>query len=451
MIPVDFPESVRWAIGKLNAAGYEAWAVGGCVRDSALGKQPHDWDMTTSALPEETMAVFEGCPVIETGLRHGTVTVLVDSEPLEITTYRVDGSYSDSRRPDSVSFTRSLEADLARRDFTINAMAAHPEKGIVDCFGGLEDLKNGVIRCVGEPERRFTEDALRILRALRFSSVLGFPIEPQTANALLRVRENLRHVAMERIFSELKRMLCGRDAGRILREFPQVLWVFLPELQPMVGFEQHNPHHLYDVWEHTIRSVEAAPADEALRLTLLLHDAGKPACFTLGEDGTGHFYGHPAKSRELADAVLRRLRSDNDTRERVLTLIEQHDAVVPATPSAVRRWLGKLGEKGFFDLLSVKRADNRAQNQALFSCEGELDALSALAERILAEDECFTLKSLAVGGRDLMELGIQPGPAMGKLLGRLLEMVVEGKCPNEREALMEMAKKALSENRPENL
>lgn len=440
---VNFPESVRWAIKRLNDAGYEAWAVGGCVRDSVLGKEPHDWDMTTSALPEETMAVFADHPVIETGLKHGTVTVLVDGEPLEITTYRVDGSYSDSRRPDSVSFTRSLKDDMARRDFTINAMAAHPEKGIVDCFGGLEDLKNGVIRCVGDPERRFSEDALRILRAMRFSAVLGFPIEEKTAEALLNIRENLRHVAMERIFSELRRMLCGKDIGRILRQFPQVLWVFLPELQPMAGFEQHNPNHLYDVWEHTVVSVESVPADEVLRLTMLLHDAGKPACFSMDDKGIGHFYGHPVKSRELAENILSRLRADNHTGERVLALVEHHDADIAAKPASVRRWLGKLGERGFFDLLAVKRADNLAQDLSYRDKRDVLDALALMAKEILAEGQCFTLRSLAVNGYDLMELGFKPGVHMGDVLDSLLEKVVEGECPNDKEELLRLAEQML--------
>ena len=440
---VSFPESVRWAIKRLNDAGYEAWAVGGCVRDSALGKEPHDWDMTTSALPEETMAVFADYPVIETGIKHGTVTVVVDGEPLEITTYRVDGSYSDGRHPDGVSFTRSLEADMARRDFTINAMAAHPEKGIVDCFGGLEDLKNGVIRCVGDPERRFSEDALRILRAMRFSAVLGFPVEEKTAEALLKIRENLRHVAMERIFSELKRMLCGKDAGRILRQFPQVLWVFLPELEPMYGFEQHNPNHLYDVWEHTVVSVESAPADEVLRLAMLLHDVGKPDCFTKDQNGVGHFYGHPVKSREMADNILARLKADNNTRERVLALVEHHDAEIAAKPASVRRWLGKLGEQGFADLLAVKRADNLAQDLSYRDKRDMLADLALLAKEVLAEGQCFTLKSLAVNGHDLMELGFVPGVHMGDVLESLLEKVVEGEIPNEKEMLLALAKEML--------
>lgn len=440
---VNFPESVRWAIKRLNDAGYEAWAVGGCVRDSALGKEPHDWDMTTSALPEETMAVFADYPVIETGIKHGTVTVVVDGEPLEITTYRVDGSYSDGRHPDGVSFTRSLEADMARRDFTINAMAAHPEKGIVDCFGGLEDLKNGVIRCVGDPERRFSEDALRILRAMRFSAVLGFPVEEKTAEALLKIRENLRHVAMERIFSELKRMLCGKDAGRILRQFPQVLWVFLPELEPMHGFEQHNPNHLYDVWEHTVVSVESAPADEVLRLAMLLHDVGKPDCFTKDQNGVGHFYGHPVKSREMADNILARLKADNNTRERVLALVEHHDAEIAAKPASVRRWLGKLGEQGFADLLAVKRADNLAQDLSYRDKRDMLDELAQLAKDVLAEGQCFTLKSLAVNGHDLMELDFVPGVHMGDVLESLLEKVVEGEIPNEKEMLLALAKEML--------
>ena len=437
---VKFPENVRWAIRKLNEAGFEAWAVGGCVRDSVLDKEPHDWDMTTSALPEETMAVFDGYPVIGTGLKHGTVTLLADHEPLEITTYRVDGSYSDGRRPDSVSFTRSLEEDLARRDFTVNAMAAHPEKGIIDCFGGLADLQNGIIRCVGEPERRFNEDALRILRALRFSAVLGFSIEQKTAETLIILRKNLHQVAMERIFSEFRRLICGKDAVRVLRDFPQVFWEFMPELQPMFGFQQHNPHHIHDVWEHTLCAVENTPAGEALRLAALLHDVGKPDTFTRDEDGIGHFYGHAEASVGRAGKMLSRLKADNDTRNRVLTLVQYHGADIPARPAAVRRWLGKLGERGFFDLLAIKRADTLAQAPFCRERLAGLDALSDLAKEILTEEQCFSLRQLAVDGRDLMKTGVPAGPELGKLLQKLLEKVVEGECPNDRDALLRLAK-----------
>lgn len=436
---IKFPENVRWAIRKLNEAGFEAWAVGGCVRDSVLGKEPHDWDMTTSALPEETMAVFAGHPVIGTGLKHGTVTLLVDHEPLEITTYRVDGSYSDGRRPDSVSFTRSLAEDLARRDFTVNAMAAHPEKGIVDCFSGLEDLKSGVIRCVGEPERRFNEDSLRILRALRFSAVLGFSIEQKTAEALISLRENLSQVAVERIFSEFRRLICGKDAVRVLREFPQVFWEFMPELQPMRGFEQHNPHHIHDVWEHTLCAVENTPPEEVLRLAALLHDVGKPDTFTRDEDGTGHFYGHADASLELARGMLSRLKLDNETKSRVLMLIEYHGADIPARPAAVRRWLGKLGEQGFSDLLAIKWADTLAQAPFCRERLAGLDTLADLAKEILAEEQCFSLRQLAVDGRDLMGMGMKKGPELGRVLKLLLEKVVEGECPNEKEALLRLA------------
>lgn len=436
---IKFPENVRWAIRKLNEAGFEAWAVGGCVRDSVLGKEPHDWDMTTSALPEETMAVFAGHPVIGTGLKHGTVTLLVDHEPLEITTYRVDGSYSDGRRPDSVSFTRSLAEDLARRDFTVNAMAAHPEKGIVDCFGGLEDLKSGVIRCVGEPERRFNEDSLRILRALRFSAVLGFSIEQKTAEALISLRENLSQVAVERIFSEFRRLICGKDAVRVLREFPQVFWEFMPELQPMCGFQQHNPHHIHDVWEHTLFAVENTPPEEVLRLAALLHDVGKPDTFTRDEDGTGHFYGHADASLELARGMLSRLKLDNETKSRVLMLIEYHGADIPARPAAVRRWLGKLGEQGFSDLLAIKWADTLAQAPFCRERLAGLDTLADLAKEILAEEQCFSLRQLAVDGRDLMGMGMKKGPELGRVLKLLLEKVVEGECPNEKEALLRLA------------
>ena len=336
------------ALALLQAAGYEAWIVGGCVRDALLGLPPKDYDLTTSALPEETQRVFAAYPRIETGLRHGTVTVLLEGEPLEITTYRVDGAYSDARHPDGVTFTRSLRQDAARRDFTINAMAYAPGWGLQDFFGGQADLARGILRAVGAAEKRFREDALRILRALRFASVLDFTLEGETARAARACAPLLAAVSAERVSGELGKLLCGKAAGRVLRDYPDVLGVVLPEILPMVGLDHRNPHHCYDVWTHTTVAVDHVPPELPLRLALLLHDIGKPDTFSLGEDGQGHFYGHPRRSVELAEGILSRLRFPRRTRERVLTLVRYHDAVLEESPQRVRRWLNKLGPEVFF-------------------------------------------------------------------------------------------------------
>ena len=436
------PAHVLAAIRKLNTAGYEGYAVGGCVRDSLLGKTPHDWDLATSALPEQVKEVFAGCRVLETGIQHGTVTLLTDGGPLEITTYRVDGVYSDGRRPDSVAFTGSLREDLARRDFTVNAMACHPDEGIVDCFSGKKDLENGLIRCVGDPDKRFSEDALRLMRALRFSSVLGFLIHPDTAESLLRCREALSHIAAERILSELLKLLCGKDVFRVLMDYPQLLWVFLPELQPMHQFNQHTPYHLYDVWEHTARAVAAAPPEPALRLALLFHDAGKPSCFTRDDAGQGHFKGHAAVSEMLSRQMLNRLKASNELKSRVLMPVRCHDDAIPAERKAVKRWLGKLGAERFSALLAVKKADDAAKNPE-FSQRPQIEALETLAEELAAENTCVSLKDLAVNGSDLLAAGCPAGPAVGRLLKTLLAQVMEEQCPNQRDALLEKAAQLL--------
>ena len=320
------PSYARTALDRLTAAGHEAWLVGGCVRDLLLGRTPGDYDITTAALPEETEGVFAGEQLIETGLRHGTVTVVLEGCPLEITTYRVDGTYADARHPDQVTFTRSLREDAARRDFTVNAMAYHPDRGLWDGFGGRADLEKGLLRCVGDPETRFREDALRILRAVRFASVLGFTLEPATAEAARRTAPLLGQIAPERLSAELTKLLCGPGAGTVLGEYPDILGALIPELGPMVGFDQRNLHHCHDLLTHTAAAVDNIPPDPALRLAMLLHDVGKPETFSLGEDGQGHFYGHAKRSVELADAILRRLRYPNHLREKAVTLIRFHDA-----------------------------------------------------------------------------------------------------------------------------
>ena len=432
---MEIPRYVQAVLEALEAAGHEAWCVGGCVRDALLGRKPGDWDVTTSARPEETLAVFpsQGEP---TGLKHGTVTVKTPGGPVEVTTYRIDGTYRDHRRPDSVTFTASLEADLSRRDFTVNAMAANLRGAFQDPFGGREDLRQGILRCVGDPDRRFQEDALRILRGLRFSASLGFSLEPGTAAALRRNRKLLGEVAPERIQVEFFKLLPGKAAAQVLRTYPEVFGVFWPELLAMVGFDQRNRHHCYDVWEHTLHALAAAPEDPVLRCTMLLHDVGKPASFTLDKQGVGHFYGHPAVSRELAEGMLRRLRCGTDFRETVVRLVEWHDRDIPRTDKAIRRALRILGEEDLRRLIQVKRADNRGQAPEYWGRQEELGKAESILDRLLAEDACFSLKQLAVKGGDLLTLGLA-GPAVGETLEALLERVMDGALPNERGALLE--------------
>lgn len=435
---IGIPESVEKVLYRMEKAGYEAWCVGGCVRDTLLGRSPEDWDVTTSALPEETMAVFAG-HAIPTGLQHGTVTVRQDHCSVEVTTYRVDGTYLDHRRPDQVTFTRSLEEDLQRRDFTINAMAMGLRGDLRDPFGGQEDLENGILRCVGDPDRRFNEDALRILRGLRFAAVLGFEIEEKTSESIHRNRNLLREIAAERIQAEFLKLLSGPFAVDVLRTYPDVIGIFWPEILPMVGFDQKNHHHCYDVWEHTLHALETTPPDAVLRCAVLLHDIGKPGCFTVDENGVGHFYGHGNLSRELADQMLRRLKCSTDFRETVVCLVDWHDRMVSPTEKGVKKALRRLGEENLRRLIAVKRADNFGQAPEFRSRQQELDLGESILEQLLAEGACFSLKQLAVNGHDLMRLGIT-GPAIGQTLETLLDSVVNGELPNEREILLESAK-----------
>ena len=384
------------------------------------------------------MAVF-GDRALPTGLQHGTMTVRTEGGHVEVTTYRTDGTYADHRHPDKVTFTRSLEEDLARRDFTVNAMALSAGGKVYDPMGGREDLAAGLLRCVGEPDRRFDEDALRILRGLRFASVLEFAIEDKTAEGIRRNRELLREIAAERILVELDKLLCGKAAAAVLREYPEVLGVFLPEILPSVGFEQHSRYHCYDVWEHTLRAVAAAAPRPELRLAMLLHDLGKPSCFTMDAQGSGHFYGHPAVSRDLAERILSRLKYDNDTRKTVLSLVEYHDRPIAPTERSVRRALRFWGEEGLGKLLQVKRADNLAQAEEYRCRQKEIDAVERIARELIARDACFSLKQLAVNGRDLTALGLA-GAEIGAELDRLLTAVVDGELENDRETLLEAVK-----------
>ena len=361
---------------------------------------------------------------------------------VEVTSFRRDGTYSDHRRPDAVRFSTSLEEDLARRDLTVNAMAMDLRGHICDPFGGQEDLSRRVLRCVGEPMRRLDEDALRIMRTLRFAAVLGFAIEPETAAALHRCAPLLADIAAERILVEMDKLLAGQDMASVLLAFPDVIGVFLPEIRPCVGFDQRNKHHCYDVWEHSVRAAEAIAPDAVLRWTMLLHDIGKPDCFTEDEQGVGHFYGHPARSAELAEAICRRMRMDKKSAQRIVTLVQWHDRDIPRTEKAVARAARQLGEETLRQLLAVKRADNRAQSPLCRGRAAELDKAEAILDELVARQSCFSLRDLAVRGSDLTALGLH-GPAVGETLQRLLDAVMDGEAPNEKESLLRLVTSGL--------
>lgn len=429
-----FPVAVEKVLACLESAGFEAYAVGGCVRDLLRGRTPDDWDMTTSAWPEEVMALFAP-HAIPTGLQHGTVTVRQDGESFEITTFRADGAYTDNRHPDEVRFSTDLREDLCRRDFTVNAMAMDRRGKLIDPFGGQDDLRQGVIRCVGEPDRRFAEDALRIMRGLRFAAVMGFAIDDNTARCIRENRGRLRNIAIERILVEMDKLLCGENAGRILLDFPEVFGVFLPEILPCVGFDQRSKYHCYTVWEHIVHSVEAVPSDSVLRWAMLLHDIGKPACFTVDERGTGHFYGHDSISADMAADICRRMRMDKQRGARIELLVRRHGPDLPENKRGMLRLLNAIGEEALRQLIAVKRADNMAQSVEFRDRQREIDARERLLQEVLDEQPCFDLRQLAVNGRDMMEFGLQ-GKAIGEMLHTLLQKVLDGQLPNEREALL---------------
>ena len=439
---IDLPAEVKGIIEKLEASGHEAYIVGGCVRDSLCLAAPKDWDVCTSAPPEQTLNVFSGENVIETGLQHGTVTVVLNHKPFEITTYRSDGIYSDSRHPDSVEFLTDIKGDLSRRDFTINAMAYSPKAGVVDFFGGIEDLKNGLLKCVGDPDERFQEDALRILRAMRFASTLEMKIEENTAKAMFSNRGLLGRISKERIASELNGMIVGTGAYDVFVEHAAILLEIIPELAPALGFEQNNPHHCYDVLTHTFKSIDSAPKDLAVRLALLFHDIAKPICYSL-ENGVGHFFGHQQAGAEIAGKVLSRLKYDNDTVSAVKKLVLHHDSEILPESRNVKRWLNRIGETGLRQLVEVKRADIMAQAERYR--QERLDILkdvSGTIDEVIEQRQCFSLKDLAVTGREMMEIGIPPGPQIGKMLKLLVDMVIDEQVDNSKEELMRVAERS---------
>ncbi len=523
----------RAILDRLKEAGYEGYFVGGCIRDILIAEkhglcgnkaeekdqvlaeeaegniagaedQPAmearrpvaltgDIDVATNALPQQVQEVFSSYQVVLTGLKHGTVTVVLSAEgasqqseppqaedlnpcaknqvtwtadlrsapsqsassqpelpqpagscaqfiPVEVTTYRSDGIYSDGRHPDSVKFLASIEEDLARRDFTMNAMACDASGNLVDCFGGREDIRAKIIRAVGEPEKRFQEDALRIMRALRFAAVLGFAIERKTENAIFQNKHLLQGVSAERIFTELNKLLVGKYAGDVVRRYVDVLGVVIPELLPMKGFEQHNSYHRYDVLEHCVRAMElvrVTPENAGyMKLAALFHDVGKPGTYSMDDKGIGHFYGHPKRSEELVRAVLLRLKADKRTLERVAGLVKHHDLLFERDARLLKKWMNRLTPEVLLEILEIKLADNLATGNMSAELEEKFADIRQMIEEILAQEQCFSQKDLAVSGSDVLAAGIKQGPAVGAALGELLDAVIEGACENERGALL---------------
>lgn len=436
---MNLPADVQNIISILESNGHEAYAVGGCVRDCILGKIPHDWDITTSALPEQVKALFSR--TFDTGIEHGTVTVLMHGVGYEVTTYRVDGKYEDGRHPKEVTFTASLEEDLKRRDFTINAMAYNDSRGLVDLFGGEADLEAGIIKAVGNPTERFTEDALRMLRALRFSAQLGFEIEPVTYQAIKDLAPTLERISAERIQVEMVKLVTSDHPERLREVYNTGLSkVFFPELDVMMGCEQNNVHHAYTVGEHTIRAMELIPADKVLRLTMMLHDIAKPACKTTDEKGQDHFKMHPIKGTDMARSVLRRLKFDNDTITRVCNLVKNHDDRPDINERNVRRMIIRVGQENFPDLLEVKRADTLAQSTYLR--DEKLDYITEL-ERVFHEiveaGDCLKIKDLQINGKDLIAMGVPQGQRIGEVLNHIFDAVVDNPELNDRQILLNMA------------
>ncbi len=432
-------EEIIFVLDRLHSLGYEAFLVGGFVRDIIMNKEPHDADITTNALPEKVKEAFSDCKVIETGIKHGTVTVLYKDIPIEVTTYRIEKGYSDTRHPDSVEFTNDIEKDLSRRDFTMNSIAYNPTTGFVDPFFGKKDIENGIIRCVGNSETRFREDSLRILRAIRFCSCLGFQIEQETEKAMFLCKDLLLKLSGERVFSELIKILCGKNIKSVLMKYYDILTVVLPEIEGMKGFDQRNFHHRFDILEHTAVTLENIKPSPHLRLAALFHDCAKVDCFSL-EDGIGHFYKHSSLGAKKADTALLRLKSDTATREKVVKLVKLHDTPIELSERIIKKKLRSIGKDLFFDLIALQRSDNLAQATEFLYRQKHFDKIIELTNEIIAKNDCFSLKDLAVNGHDLIALGLK-GKEIGVALELLLNAVIDKKVDNDKHELIEFYKK----------
>lgn len=440
---MTLPKSVHTCLHMLYDAGFDAYVVGGCVRDALLGLVPHDYDICTSAKPEQIAQVFSKYQLVRSGEKHGTIGVVIDGQNYEITTFRTEGGYSDSRHPDWVEFVDNVEADLARRDFTVNAMAYSPARGYIDPWNGQADLKNHVLRTVGDPTARFTEDALRILRGVRFAACYRLLPHPDTEKAMLELAPSMEHLAQERMFSELCKLLPAITAEDLLRYHP-ILTQVIPELAATIGFDQHNPHHAYDVFTHIAHTVEATPDALPLRLAALLHDIGKPATFTIDESGCGHFYTHAAKSAQMASEILNRLRAPTALRQQVVFLVEQHMIPLESDEKLLRRRIGKYGEETLRQLLALQKADRCSKGT--FDNNADILEVELLLEQILESENCLNVRDLVVNGNDLIDIGFTPGPSLGNALEVLLELVIDEQIPNERTALLAAAEALKEDN-----
>ncbi len=438
----SLPQPARFALKRLNAAGFEAYLVGGCVRDACLGKTPTDYDITTQATPEEIKSALQGEKLLDIGLKHGTITLVKDQQHIEITTYRQDSAYSDGRHPDQVTFTRSLKEDVLRRDFTINALAWHPDEGMIDYVGGLADLKARQIRAVGDPLARFREDSLRILRALRFSAQLGFEIAPGTLEGMMASGDALQHISAERIAEELNRALLSPHIVQALRAYPRVLFLALPELSPMLHTPQRTPFHAHDLWEHTLLTLQATEANLPLRWAALLHDSGKPAAATHDPDGTSHFKGHAAISAAISEGIMRRLKQPRALRDMVLTLVRQHDDRIG--PDNLKHSLNRLGPEAGLLMLKLQYADAVTHAPQVAEKAHKILRLYDEAEALIRSGSCLFIKDLAIDGQDLIALGFQEGADIGRTLNFLLEQVLSGLVDNDREELLAQARDLLA-------
>ena len=428
------------ALKELKKSGFCAFFVGGAVRDRIMKRKIHDIDIATDATTEEVTKIFCEKSVIPTGLKHGTVTVVFEKTPIEITTFRTEEDYFDNRHPNKVSFSKNILDDLSRRDFTMNAIAESEDGILTDPFGGRGDIEKKLIKAVGEPEIRFNEDSLRILRALRFSAVLGFSIEERTDKAIRKCRALLKNLSPERVSGELSRLLCGKNAPNVLFSYPEVLGEVIPVLLTMNGFFQHNRHHCFDVFEHTVNVLKNVRPELYMRLAALFHDCAKPQTFSVDENGEGHFYSHAPKSAAIAKNELERLRFDGETIERAVKLIKIHDSPIECDEVTVKKKLRRLGERTFFDLVELQRADNLSQSKEFRFRQNNFDYLEKTAKAILKENECFSLRSLAVNGNDMLSLGFF-GKEVGAVLDFLVEKVIEKTAKNEREELINLAEK----------
>ena len=438
------PPSVFLCMQMLEQAGFEAYAVGGCVRDALLGIEPHDYDLCTNALPEQMCRIFDRYPLVRSGEKHGTVGVVIDHSVIEITTFRTEGGYQDSRHPDWVRFVTTVEEDLSRRDFTVNAMAYSPARGYIDPWGGKADLQNHILRSVGDPVTRFTEDALRILRGIRFALRFSLTPDDETLDAMFRLAPRLDMLAAERVFDELCKLILLADAADLLR-FAPILTQVIPELRPCVDFQQHSPHHAYDVFTHIAHVVGATPQLLPLRWAALLHDSGKPDCYIFGTDLHGHFPGHAKKSAQIADSVLRRLKAPTALREQVVFLIDHHMTPMEPDKRILRRRLGRYGIENTRLLLTLQEADMGSKGTGITTGMEQFPLLRRLVDELLDEDACLTVKDLAVDGRDLLALGFAPGPKMGQCLNALLTLVQDDVLSNDKEPLLTKAKEFLTE------